>query len=163
MIRFDRKIDGIRLSSKRVYVYWNLHKKVWSVRESGIVLTHAKKLSLRDCKFLVGTSGRERVRREGKKNVHAGVSGLLYEDPTWVSDRIGNDWWMEDCYIKYNPYKNDTFVERTGVCDDTHPRPVYGAQFVFMDIETLDDRRVPRVMAVQPQRHRQPKYEWPMV
>ena len=117
---------------KRVYVYWNLHRKLWSVRQSGLVVDHAGLLSLYDCKFLVGAKGRERVRREKKKNVHAGVSGYLYEDPVTV-DRM--QWYDEKgpllpLYVTYNPYKHDTFIKKTGVCDDQYPIPVYGADHV---------------------------------
>jgi len=66
-----REID----EKKRVFVYFNLHKKVWSVRQSGKVVGHTEHIMLKDCRFLVGKKGRERVIREGKKNVHAGVSG----------------------------------------------------------------------------------------
>ena len=29
-----------------------------------------------------------------------------------------------DCWVTYNPYKHDTFIQRTGVCDDKYPIPV---------------------------------------
>ena len=134
--------------SKRVYVYWNLHRKLWSVRQSGTVVDHAGLLSLRDCKFLVGKAGQARVRREGKKNVHAGVSGYLLEDPCFVDRAVWNGLYDNRVWVKYNPYKNDTFVQRTGVCDDTNPIPVYAADFVSMykDIE----RQLPTVMALEP-------------
>ena len=40
--------------NKRVYVYFNLHKKVWSVRQAGKVVDHTKSIMLKDCKYLVG-------------------------------------------------------------------------------------------------------------
>ena len=33
---------------KRAYVYFNLHKKVWSVRQGGKVVEHSKIVMLRD-------------------------------------------------------------------------------------------------------------------
>ena len=122
---------------KRVYVYWNLHKKCWSVKQGGRVKGHATKLGLKDCRFLVGKKGRERVRREGKKNVHAGVSGYMQFDiPWWVGNTT--------CFVTYNPYKHDTFIQRTGVCDDLHPRPVTESRFAEMYVK--DNK--PVVMAI---------------
>tara|TARA_Y100000310_G_scaffold232063_1_gene234801 strand:- start:6275 stop:6709 length:435 start_codon:yes stop_codon:yes gene_type:complete len=123
--------------AKRVYVYWNLHKNCWSVKQGGKVKGHVDKLTLKDCRFLVGKAGRDRVRREGKKNVHAGVSGYVEPPlPWWVGNRA--------CFVTYNPYKHDTFIQRTGVCDDKWPRPVTEARFVEMYIK--DNK--PVVMAI---------------
>jgi len=125
--------------TKRVYVYWNLRRKLWSVRQGGIVVDHAGILSLRDCKFLVGKAGQARVRREGKKNVHAGVSGYLFEDPLHVSKLIHQKEFDDIESVMYNPYKYKTFV--TGYC----AVPVYGAAYVDMGIEVN-----PYVQAVNP-------------
>ena len=135
--------------SKRVYVYWNLHRKLWSVRQSGLIVDHAHLLSLRDCKFLVGKAGQARVRREGKKNVHAGVSGYLLTDPCSVDRMVWNGFYDKQVWVMYNPYKHDTFVERTGVCDDQHPIPVYRADYVAMYKD--NDRNAPTVLALEPE------------
>ena len=137
--------------TKRAYVYWNLQRKLWSVRQSGLVVDHAGILSLRDCKFLVGKAGQARVRREKKKNVHAGVSGYLFEDPMTVDRIAWNDLYdYTPVWVMYNPYKHDTFIQRTGVCDDLHPRPVHEAEHVFMDTEHWPgEDNIPRVMALE--------------
>jgi len=112
---------------KRLYVYWNIQKKTWSVRQSGKVVGHTSLIFLKDCRFLVGKAGQERVRREKKKNVHAGVSGYLAmnaEVPTFEADR--------DCFVMYNPYKHDTFIQRTGICDDKYPIPVTESEWAKM-------------------------------
>ena len=112
---------------KRLYVYWNLQKKLWSVRQSGKVLCHTHSIYMKDCRFLVGKAGQARVRREKKKNVHAGVSGYLAmnaEVPTFEADR--------DCFVMYNPYKHDTFIQRTGICDDKYPIPVTESEWAKM-------------------------------
>jgi len=88
---------------KRVYVYFNLHKKVWSVRQSGRVVEHTKNIMLKDCRFLVSEAGRKRVLREKKKNVHAGVSG-------YVVDSIPEYKVYSEAKITYNPYKHKGFV-----------------------------------------------------
>ena len=58
-------------------VYWNLHKKCWSIqdRTTGRVYMHVTAITLADGKFVVRPAGREKVRREGKKNVHAFAVG----------------------------------------------------------------------------------------
>lgn len=92
---------------KKVRVYWNLHSKIWSVQDSksGLVIDHVSHISLEDAKFIVRKGGQERVRREGKKNVHAFAVGYItplgdkYKDKTFK-------WYR----VTYNPYKNDYFM-----------------------------------------------------
>ena len=106
---------------KRLYVYWNISKKTWSVRQSGKVVGHSDLIFLKDCRFLVAKAGQARVRREKKKNVHAGVSGYLAMNAEYPRNELG-------IYVMYNPYKHDTFVQRTGICDDKYPIPVTTAE-----------------------------------
>ena len=112
------------------------------MKQGGKVKGHTAAICLKDCRFLVGKKGQERVRREKKKNVHAGVSGYIQFDiPWWVGNTT--------CFVMYNPYKHDTFVERTGVCDDQHPIPEYRAGYVAMYKD--NDRNAPTVMALEPE------------
>ena len=108
--------------TKRLYVYWNLHKKTWSVRQGGKIVGHSDLIFLKDCRFLVAKAGQARVRREGKKNVHAGVSGYLAMNAEFYNAVYRNT--DRDCFVMYNPYKHDTFIQRTGICDDKYPIPV---------------------------------------
>jgi len=90
---------------QKVRVYWNLHRKVWSVQDvkSGRVCDHLQHISLTDAKFVVRKGGQKRVREEGKKNVHAfavGTGGCEKGVATRYDGRP----------VTYNPYKNDTFV-----------------------------------------------------
>ena len=112
---------------KRLYVYWNIQKKTWSVRQSGKVVGHTGLIFLKDCRFLVGKAGQERVRREGKKNVHAGVSGYLAMNGEFHRQQADRD-----CWVMYNPYKHDTFIQRTGVMDDKYPLPVTESEWAKM-------------------------------
>tara|TARA_R110000803_G_scaffold30640_4_gene68965 strand:+ start:1492 stop:1884 length:393 start_codon:yes stop_codon:yes gene_type:complete len=91
----------------RVQVYKNLHKNLWSVKQGGKVIFHCKSLILRDAKFLVGQAGKERVRREKKKNVHAFITGILSNARACnrAKDRAFSE-------VTYNPYKDDSFVDR---------------------------------------------------
>lgn len=118
-----------------VDVYFNLHKRLWSVRsrETRRVVAHLDGLVLRNVRFRVSAAGNARVRAEGRKNVHAFARGTV----EWPA--------AEDCHrddvvqVTYNPFKYTTFVvQDTGepifearkawlngrsVLVDTTPRP----------------------------------------
>ena len=87
---------------KRVYVYFNLHKKIWSVRQAGSRVEHHKTVCLRDVRYLVQPAGRKRVIKTGVKNVHAGLSGYIVGSVPVPS--ISFD-------VIYNPFKYSTFVD----------------------------------------------------
>ena len=89
----------------KVRMYWNLHKHLWSVQDckTGRVTDHVTALTLADAKFVVRPAGREKVRREGKKNVHAFAVGT-------ISLKNGLATMLNARPVTYNPYKNDTFV-----------------------------------------------------
>jgi len=124
---------------KRLYVYWNLHKRTWSVRQSGKIVGHTDLIFLKDCRFLVGKAGQARVRAEKKKNVHAGVSGYLAMNAEF--HKAAKPVATPKCWVMYNPYKHDTFIERTGVCDDKYPKPVtvsgWAKMYVINDAPTV--------------------------
>jgi hypothetical protein len=101
-----------------VNVYWNVPKKCWSVRQGGRVVGHAHYISLRDVTWRVQASGRERVRREGKKNVHAYASGR-------VTDLVVFD--GSEMPVRYNPKKLETFM-----AGDT---PLFTSRFATFDVE----------------------------
>lgn len=109
-------------STKIVQVYRNLHKKQWSVRlkSNRRVYGHFDYVVLRDATFHVGKKGRDRVRREKRKNVHAYVEGEWYcgGEPALTRDIC--------CGVYYNPYKNDTFVGEGG-------EPIHEAEWVILD------------------------------
>lgn len=95
--------------SRKVKVYFNFHKKLFSVValtgfNKGRVIGHVSDIKLRDCTFKVSESGRQRVLREKRKNVHAWIVGWTKEfDYGQVKDAR---------YITYNPYKYKNFVFR---------------------------------------------------
>lgn len=88
--------------SKKVFVYKNLHKDCWSVRQNGLVKAHAKEIRLWDCSFQVNQKGRNRVLEEKSKNVHAGIKGFI--DKVCLLDLENGS------NVTYNPYKYETFV-----------------------------------------------------
>jgi hypothetical protein len=128
------------MTMKGVFCYRNLNRKgvVWSVRsnKTGRVVARSKFVMIENATLKVSKAGQRRVRREKRKNVHAGVSG------TWVRGRFVQhcrDWrgnesiFNEDgtvalwVRLTYNPYKNNTFVSQsTGL-------PVYGAERIILD------------------------------
>jgi len=109
---------------ERVFVYFNLHKKVWSVKslKTGRVIAHANFIELKDCKFKVSKRGRERVLLERRKNVHAGVVGTIVAIDNVCSVLQNKTFQL----ITYNPYKYETFVSKK---DET---PVYQSETVSM-------------------------------
>jgi hypothetical protein len=109
-------------TDKRVQVYFNLHRKVWSVRQNGLVVAHVDSIVLRDPKYVVSAAGNKRVRSEKRKNVHAYISGYVHE-PRSLSI------FPEDIkLVTYNPYKHDSFVV------EGSEEPIYNSEFVQMDV-----------------------------
>lgn len=91
----------------KVYVYRNLHKNCFSIKAlqgpmKGKVIGHTDEVHLTDVEFRVSEKGRQRVLREKKKYVHAGVVGLIaspYDAPP--DDTVS---------VRYNPYETETFI-----------------------------------------------------
>lgn len=96
----------------RVKVYWNLHKKVFSVvalegDRKGKVIQYADRIELKDVSFTVSEAGRQRVIRDRCKNVHAFVIG------TRLESSVGCHVITEA--VSYNPYTRGKFyVKKTG-------------------------------------------------
>ena len=108
----------------RVMVYYNLHKHTFSVTYKGKVVLYADYVKLRNVEFRVREGGRERVRREMKKNVHAFVIGDLIDYCVFPCENMPPE--SNTNVITYNPKKYDTFVNK-----DTE-EPVYRANEVDM-------------------------------
>jgi hypothetical protein len=100
--------------NRRVSVYFNLHKKIWSVRQSGSPVEHHTEVCLRDVRYLVQPAGRAKVLKERRKNVHAFLTGYLV-------DRVPVPAMSFD--VIYNPYKYSTFVS----ADDRDPAAKAGS------------------------------------
>ena len=88
--------------NKRVYVYFNLHRKCFSVRQGNKVVEHANRVCLKDVRYLVQQAGRRKVLKEKRKNVHSGLSGYYVKSVPVPG--ISFD-------VTYNPYKYKTFVD----------------------------------------------------
>tara|TARA_B100001123_G_scaffold26722_2_gene28803 strand:+ start:881 stop:1261 length:381 start_codon:yes stop_codon:yes gene_type:complete len=109
-------------TSRKVFVYKNLHKDCWSVKQDGLVKAHTKSINLWDCSFRVNAKGRAKVLEEKRKNVHAGIVG--YIDENEMAMTFGTA-------VTYNPYKYSTFVEK-GTED-----PVIWRGFASLDHNTV--------------------------
>lgn len=122
----------------KVEVYRNLHNGMLSIRDAKTkhVVGHADRVTLSDVSFHVSESGRQRVLRERKKNVHAVVRGnlLTYMFGGGFKGRSltpyikynGEQFAMSDTQVKYNPYKYDSFM-----ADDA---PIHSAEAVRVGI-----------------------------
>ena len=117
----ESQFDDLFLG-KKVMVYYNLHKHTFSVTYDGKVIMYADYVKLGDVEFRVRKGGKEKVRLEKSKNVHAFVIGKLLdyceypcdELPVIDSNRI----------VTYNPYKHDSFVYKQS------EEPIYVAKEV---------------------------------
>lgn len=92
-----------------VFVYRNLHAALWSImakdgKHAGQVVAHANHVMLESARWRVNEAGRQRVIAERRKNVHAGVFGVLVrEEPDSV---LASSWER----VSYNPYRAGQFV-----------------------------------------------------
>lgn len=111
----------------KVFVYWNIHKNLWSVKalegeSKGLVIERVKNITLSNCEFKVSEKGRQRVLKEKCKNIHAGVVGYISEQSEIVNFS----------QITYNPYKYSNFVNKETL------EPVFNSQFAVLN----EDRSV---------------------
>lgn len=105
------------VSRPKVFVYFNLIKKKFSIRDvkSGLVMAHSDNLFMYDAEFKVSEAGRQRVIRTKTKNVHAGVSGYILNHEMKLPFRA-----------TYNPYKYSSFI------DVDRKIPVHSASIVHL-------------------------------
>jgi hypothetical protein len=101
----------------KVFVYFNLHKKLFSVKalegpNKGRVVAHNEEILLHNVSFKVSEAGRQRVLKEKKKNVHAGAVG--YWHPLTYTKRALDTIMSIGTPVTYNPYKYDGFVKLIG-------------------------------------------------
>jgi len=121
----------------KVFVYFNLHKKCFSVKaldgeNKGKVVQHTDNVVLLLPEFKVSEAGRQRVLREKRKNVHAGVVGW-YNSAVDVA-KIGNAY--KTTNVRYNPYVYSSFV-------DSNEKPIHIAATAHL---TVTDKR-PKIVA----------------
>jgi len=98
----------------KVFVYFNLHRKCFSVKalegaKKGLVVAHVSDAIVYNPTFKVSEAGRQRVLRERKKNVHAGVVGQWFEGE-FNAKRCAELMEYTGRAVTYNPYRFDSFV-----------------------------------------------------
>jgi hypothetical protein len=104
----------------RVKLYKNLRRNCYSVMSRGKVIRHEAYMVLTNVKFNVRPKGRDRVRSEKRKNVHAFVEGEMEQE--WPDSMDFN----KAVRVSYNPYVNDSFVDESGV-------PIFSAKFAVLN------------------------------
>jgi hypothetical protein len=139
----------------RVFIYWNLHLACWSIKalegaHKGRVVAHATHWQVDGARFKVSEAGRQRVLREKRKNVHAGVVGtlvalvpaetpkvmpfcllhLMQASPFEDANVAACDASRGAFSVSYNPYKGPTFVTLPKG-DETEAWPVHGARHAW--------------------------------
>jgi hypothetical protein len=87
-----------------VRCYRNLHRKVWSVKRGNDPVVHRASLVLKDVVFRVWASGRLRVLREKRKNVHAFACGQMLEDEFLERG--------DEVPLSYNPQRAPLFYRK---------------------------------------------------
>jgi hypothetical protein len=120
---FEQEVNNEFIGS-RVMVYYNLHKHTFSVTLNDRVILYADYVKLGNVEFRVRQGGKEKVRSEKQKNVHAFVIGDLLDYCEFPCENIPNE--PTDKVVTYNPYKYDSFVYKDS------EEPIYNAKEVDM-------------------------------
>lgn len=129
IIPYKNRMDDLDFGAP-VEVYRNVNKKgvVYSIRQFGYVVAHATEVILLNAEFIVKQSGRKRVKKTGRKNVHAWVKGDI------VKERVKPDNGRLRARVMYNPKKNDTFVLKGDkLMIRTAPLVILNQEGVFVD------------------------------
>ena len=103
--------NGKLYQGDRVEIYRNLNNGTHSIRRNGKVvkhLQHHQSIFLKDVKFAVQPAGREKVRREGRKNVHAFVRGTVIL-PSTINGTTDEFKKKMPYVVTYNPYHMEHF------------------------------------------------------
>lgn len=96
---------GRKLNAENpIHVYRNLNRqgKVYSIRQNGIVVGHTTAICMRQCRFVVSYSGKDRAVRTMVRNVHAYINGFVSDNWQMVDKE-------ESVKINYKPFNNMNF------------------------------------------------------
>ena len=96
-------------TNKPVRVFRNWKRGCYSIMQGGLIKASARAVRLHDVEFLVRESGRERMLRTQRKNVHAYAIGQLVE---YVPVSEAGD--LESCgdlQLMYDAFRFDSFVD----------------------------------------------------
>lgn len=116
---------------QRVDVYRNLHtNNGYSIRcaKSGLVLAHCSTVRLKNAKFVVSESGRQKTIQEKRKRVHAYVRGEL----ATFNEALPKDFEK----VEYNPYFTPFFMSARTNEPLYEAREVYcGGKYAYVNIK----------------------------
>lgn len=131
---YDAETIAQAFAGARVSVFWNLHRDCYSVRNArGITVAYARCIHLDNVTFTVQASGRDKVRKTGKKTVHAFVRGTVAFPQQLDAPR---------CVVTYNPQRDDTFISRD------NGQPMHAAPRALLAFVNGVSRRKPLVLAI---------------
>ena len=101
-------LKGHRDYDEWVFIHRNLNRppyySIKAGKSGGPVIGYDTSIYLEDVTFKVQKGGQDRVRKEMRKNVHAGVVGKIVDSG---GDYNTNGWVL----VTYHPYEHDSFVE----------------------------------------------------
>ena len=121
------------MSKAKYYIYWNLHKKCFSVKYKGKVIRHLNNFNVSGVQFKVSELGRQRVIKEKRKNVHAYIVADEIENVS-RNDRLHT--LFDGFEVTYNPYKHTQFVDtKWGI-------PVDKARWVLLNTNMFNKPRI---------------------
>lgn len=124
----------------KVRIHYNTHKKNYTVSEyvkgkGWRKAIETNQALLHNAKFHVSESGREKARREGRKNVHAFVYGELITASIYIMASYARE--IIRASIIYGPIPNIRYNYKlydSFVCGD-EARPVHETRYAMMTIE----------------------------
>ena len=99
-------------------VYRNLHKHCYSIIQKGVVVGHCETVMMCHAEFRVRQSGREKVIKDKRKNVHAYIRGFIA-----LVAPISASSFSTQC--KYNPYTHKYF--------EVNHKPIQKAGLVLLN------------------------------
>ena len=115
----------MKTKTTKVFAYRNLNRKgvVWSIKDckTNLVVDRVEEAYFKDVELKVSEAGRQRVLKENKKNIHAGVKGVRLKRRPPVS------MWIR---VSYSPYKNKNFI-------DSYTDPVNRAKYAMLNSDGL--------------------------
>ncbi|WP_417353557.1 hypothetical protein [Flavobacterium alkalisoli] len=87
---------------QNVTIYFNLHKKLWSVKHKGKVVAHVENVTIQPTKYHVNENARLKVINQKCRSVHAWINGKLIDFEAKEVDGTT---------VSYNPYKLGQFYD----------------------------------------------------
>jgi hypothetical protein len=110
----------------RVFVYFNLRTKLWSVRalegpQKGRVIAHRERTAVNGATWKCSEASRLRVIRRQQRAVHAGIVGDWTDEKPTDAERASGGYHS----VTYNPYRGPHLTRR-----DTYA-PVHSAARVL--------------------------------